>query len=98
MSAAAKRIAKLIPTTPASARRAGIAAGRGTACAREKETSTATGAASAGAGRPLRGGCLGVAAAHAGVEGVAGPVRPRDPAVRGAQLFAASGFALAQPL
>jgi hypothetical protein len=39
-----------------------------------------------------------VAVAHAGVERVAWHVRLREPAVRGAQLFAASGFALAQPL
>jgi hypothetical protein len=39
-----------------------------------------------------------VAVAHAGVERVAWRVRLREPAVRGAQLFAASGFALAQPL
>jgi hypothetical protein len=39
-----------------------------------------------------------VAVAHAPIERVAWRVRLRDPAVRGAQLFAASGFALAQPL
>ena len=39
-----------------------------------------------------------MAVAHAGVERVAWHVRLREPAVRGAQLFAASGFALAQPL
>jgi hypothetical protein len=39
-----------------------------------------------------------VAVAHAGVERVAWRVRLREPAVRGAQLFAVSGFALAQPL
>jgi hypothetical protein len=39
-----------------------------------------------------------VAVAHARVEGVAWRVRLREPALRGAQLLAASGFALAQPL
>jgi hypothetical protein len=39
-----------------------------------------------------------VAIAHARVEGVAWRVRLREPALRGAQLLAASGFALAQPL
>jgi hypothetical protein len=36
--------------------------------------------------------------AHAGVSGAAWRARLREPAVRGAQLFAASGFAFAQPL
>ena len=36
--------------------------------------------------------------AHARVEGVAWRVRLQEPALRGAQLLAASGFALAQPL
>ncbi len=39
-----------------------------------------------------------MAVAHAGVSGVAWRLRLREPAVRGAQLLAASGFALAQPL
>jgi hypothetical protein len=39
-----------------------------------------------------------MAVAHARVSGVAWRLRLREPAVRGAQLLAASGFALAQPL
>src|SRR5262245_66053189 len=39
-----------------------------------------------------------MAVAHARASGVAWGVRLRDPAVRGAQLLAASGFPLAQPL
>src|SRR5437762_6701400 len=39
-----------------------------------------------------------MAVAHAGVSGVAWRARLREPALRGAQLLAVSGFALAQPL
>jgi hypothetical protein len=39
-----------------------------------------------------------VTVAHAGVAGVAWRARLREPALRGAQLFAVSGFAFAQPL
>jgi hypothetical protein len=39
-----------------------------------------------------------VTVAHAGVSGVAWRAPLREPALRGAQLFAVSGFALAQPL
>src|SRR6266480_1127423 len=39
-----------------------------------------------------------MAVAHAGVSGVAWRARLREPALRGAQLFAVSGFAFAQPL
>src|SRR6266496_1308286 len=39
-----------------------------------------------------------MAVAHARVSGIAWPLRFHEPAVRGAQLLAASGFALEQPL
>src|ERR1051325_9705523 len=98
-SAAAKRRTKLTATIPASSRRAGIAAARASPSGRGKETSTATKCVSAWLGCPLNEGYfVSMGVADMPLARVSWAARLREPAVRGAQLFAASGFALAQPL